>query len=139
MIARRNGKIARLPEAVRTHVNQMIHDGVHYDKIIAWLGTQGHPGIIKMNLSRWAQGGYQDWLDERHAVKQDRERYDWALEMAEKHSDRTITRAVRQLNSLQFFDATNRMDTVELSKMLERRPEKYITLLNTFLKYIKQT
>ena len=134
---RRNGKIARLPDAIRDQVNQMIHDGLPYDNISAWLADQGHPGICKMNLSRWAHGGYRDWLDEQHDLQLERDRYNWALEMAERKDDRTMVNAARQLNAMHFFDAVNRMDSVELSKMLDRRPEKFITLLNSFSKHRK--
>jgi hypothetical protein len=131
---RRNGKISRLPEAIRNQVNQKLQDGVPYDQIIAWLAEQGHPGILKMNLSRWTHGGFQDWLDERHSLQQERDRYNWALEMAERKDDRTMVNAARQLNALHFFDAVSRMDSVELTKMLDRRPEKFITLINSFHK-----
>lgn len=116
-------------------MNQLIHDGVSYEQIRAWLAAQGHPDIIKMNISRWFQGGYQDWLEERLALQQDRDRYAWAMDMAERKDDRTMVNAARQLNAMHFFDAVNRMDSVELSKMLDRRPEKFISLLNTFLKH----
>jgi hypothetical protein len=134
MSRRRNGKIARLPENLRTLVNQKILDGVPYDQIITWLAEQGHPGILKMSLSRWTHGGFQDWLDDRHALKEQRDRYNWALEMAERKDDRTMIDAARQLNAMHFFDAVNRMDSVELTKMLDRRPEKFITLLNAYWK-----
>jgi len=42
--------------------------------------------------------------------------------------------AARQLNAMHFFDAVARMDSVELTKMLDRRPEKFITLINSFHK-----
>jgi len=60
----RNGKIARLPKAIRDHINQMIEDGVPYRAIIDRLKDSGTPppiAISEMNLSNWRQGGYQDW------------------------------------------------------------------------------
>ena len=134
---RRNGKIARLPEAIRQQLNQKLQDGLPYDEIIAWLSDQGHPGILRMNLSRWAHGGLQDWLEDQQLLKERRDQYDWALDMAERKDDRTMLNAARQLNALHFFDAINRMDSVELSKMLDRRPEKFLTLLNSFSKHRK--
>ena len=58
----RNGKIARLPEAVRKIVNQMLDDNRTYPQVIARLAELGHTGIRPQNLSEWRKGGYQDWL-----------------------------------------------------------------------------
>ncbi len=59
----RNGKVARLPEATRELINQMLEDGFAYRQIIARL-AQAVPlpyPISEMNLSNWFHGGYQDW------------------------------------------------------------------------------
>src|SRR5260221_13177356 len=50
----RNGKIARLPQAMREHINQMIEDGVPYHAIIDRLKDSDTPppiAISEMNLS----------------------------------------------------------------------------------------
>ncbi len=71
----RNGKIARLPHAIRTELNQRLRDGEKGTEILAWLN--GLPEVrkvmgdhfagaevLEINLSRWRQGGYNDWLTE---------------------------------------------------------------------------
>jgi hypothetical protein len=71
----RNGKIARLPRAVREAVNLMLLDGFHYREVIAKLEKTGYRGISLQNLSGWFKGGYQDWLrrqDELQDLEQDR-------------------------------------------------------------------
>jgi len=58
----RNGKIARLPSAIRAVVNEMLQDSRYYREIVARLAELGYPGIRPQNLSEWYKGGYQDWL-----------------------------------------------------------------------------
>jgi hypothetical protein len=61
-----NGKIARLPEPTREHINVMLRDGFRYRAIIQALGPPGGPflpyPISEMNMSNWFRGGHQDWL-----------------------------------------------------------------------------
>ena len=64
----RNGKIARLPEATRSWVNQMLDDGLPYRSIIEALQHSPTPppyALSEMNLSNWYRGGYQDWRRQR--------------------------------------------------------------------------
>jgi hypothetical protein len=69
----RNGKIARLPQGVRSHLNSRLQDGHDGNQILTWLNSLpavrrvladnfgDHP-INEQNLSEWRQGGYQEWL-----------------------------------------------------------------------------
>jgi hypothetical protein len=72
----RNGKIARLPEAVRERINTMIEDGFPYLDIIKALSQPGGPPlpypISEMNLSNWRKGGHQEWR--RHQQRLELER-----------------------------------------------------------------
>lgn len=87
----RNGKIARLPQAVRNELNQRLADGEPGDPLVTWLNGlpetrkalarhfQGRP-IREQNLSEWRQGGFLDW--QRHqAVAEDVRR--WTEETAD--------------------------------------------------------
>jgi hypothetical protein len=68
----RNGKIARLPKAVREQLNQRLADGEPCGSLLGWLHTlpevlevlvrdfEGRP-ILKQNLSEWRQGGFREW------------------------------------------------------------------------------
>jgi len=75
----RVGKIARLPLAIRTELNQRLQNGEPGKPLLQWLNGlpevqavlaaqfDGHP-IVKMNLSRWKQGGYLSWEAEQRAL-----------------------------------------------------------------------
>lgn len=68
----RNGKIARLPKAIREQLNQRLADGEPSETLLRWLHTlpevlevlvrefEGRP-ILKQNLSEWRQGGFREW------------------------------------------------------------------------------
>jgi hypothetical protein len=72
----RNGKIARLPLAVRAELNQRLLDGEAGNQLVDWLNARpeveaiiagefgGHP-LREQNLSRWKNGGYREWLREQ--------------------------------------------------------------------------
>jgi hypothetical protein len=63
---RRNGKVARLPAAIRTKINLFLDDGCTYSKIIAELEKSTDPvlpyRLTPDNLSNWFDGGYKDYL-----------------------------------------------------------------------------
>jgi hypothetical protein len=60
-VSRRNGNVARLPKPIRDKVNAMLEDGVTYADLITALGDHGKHLHIS-NISRWKDGGYQDYL-----------------------------------------------------------------------------
>jgi len=68
----RTGKIARLPGAVRSRLNEQLADGVPGVKLVDWLNSlpevrkllkehfDGRP-INEVNLSEWKGGGFVEW------------------------------------------------------------------------------
>lgn len=68
----RNGKIARLPKAVRGELNRRLADGEPGKRLVAWLNSipevrtvlaaefAGRP-ITENNLSEWKSGGFREW------------------------------------------------------------------------------
>jgi hypothetical protein len=86
----RNGKIARLPKSIREELNRRMEDGWQNVKLVAWLNElpevrqvlreQFHDEpITEPNLSRWKEGGYEDWLRHRESHEQLR----WMIERGE--------------------------------------------------------
>ena len=78
MNATRTGKIARLPSAVREELNRRLDEGVSGKALVAWLNALpevqailraqfGGQPINAVNLTKWRQGGYRDWLIEGDA------------------------------------------------------------------------
>jgi hypothetical protein len=76
----RNGKIARLPLAVRQELNRRLDEGEQGKMLVAWLNGLpevqatvaaefGGKPIREQNLSEWKQGGYRDWLAKQEALE----------------------------------------------------------------------
>jgi len=76
----RNGKIARLPLAIRQELNRRLDEGEQGKKLVAWLNGLpevqaivtaefGGKPIREQNLSEWKQGGYRDWLAQQEALE----------------------------------------------------------------------
>ena len=74
-----NGKIARLPDAIREELNQRLFDGQGGPEILAWLNDLpavkeilarhfGAEPIKQQNLSAWRLKGYQRWRREKQNV-----------------------------------------------------------------------
>ena len=83
---RRTGQIARLPKSVRDHLNEMIQDGVPYLDIIQKLGPDGQ-GLTEDMLSKWKNGGYQEWLQECRLTDAMRARYEFAHNLVTEAGD----------------------------------------------------
>jgi signal transduction histidine kinase len=74
----RNGKIARLPRAIRQELNRRLDDGEQGKKLVAWLNGLpevqavvaaefGGKPIREQNLSEWKQRAYRDWVAQQQA------------------------------------------------------------------------
>ena len=76
----RQGKIARLPFAIREELNRRILDGQSGRVILRWLNAD--PAVKKLlpedaeglnvtdsNLTSWRQGGYEDWRKQREHIE----------------------------------------------------------------------
>ena len=68
----RNGKIARLPRAIRDELNQRLQDGEDGGTLLPWLNglpevqavlARHFAGVAlgKQNLSEWRGGGFAEW------------------------------------------------------------------------------
>lgn len=76
----RQGKIARLPHALREQVNQRLLDGKPASAILRWLNSEadaiatwdthfeGSPATAQ-NISNWRDGGYREWLTRRQKTE----------------------------------------------------------------------
>lgn len=93
MASQRQGKIARLPHALRMEVNHRILNGELAPALLPWLNIQ--PDTIRIcgeyfdgqlvtpqNLSEWRLGGFKDWLAEREKVENTKSLAAFAAEQA---------------------------------------------------------
>jgi len=76
----RTGKIARLPRKIREQLNRRLENGEPGNRLVEWLNSlpevqkvvaadfDGEP-VSEPNLSRWRQGGYQDWLEQQESLE----------------------------------------------------------------------
>src|SRR5580700_11744704 len=76
----RNGKIARLPRAVRNQLDLHLDNGMEAEPILEWVNalpeTQAlmrekfeGKAINPQNLSEWRQGGHEDWLRNQQRIE----------------------------------------------------------------------
>jgi hypothetical protein len=89
----RQGKIARLPSAVRAALNARILEGQHAGKILPWINGlpevhtileelfAGEP-VTDQNLSNWRLGGYAEWQQRRERIDETRELAKFAADLA---------------------------------------------------------
>ena len=128
-------KISRLPETAITQINEFLDANVEYARIIDWLNQQGHSGIEHYHISRWRDSGYLDWLQaQEHQADLDR-KLQWAEKHASSESHSQLHKAAMGLIALKLFDAINRLDSTDLSDLLQCKPEKIFTLINSYARY----
>ena len=92
MIHRRS-KISRLPEPVRTQINEFLDANLEYARILDWLRERGHSGIEHYHLSRWRDTGYQDWLQAQEHQAEFQRKLHWAEQHATSQSHRQLHKA----------------------------------------------
>lgn len=98
MNSTRNGKIARLPKAIREELNQRLDQGETARSLVDWLNGLpevqalvqsqfgGHP-IREQNVSQWKKGGHQEWLRHQEAMELAERLYERAGEMHVKEKE----------------------------------------------------
>lgn len=129
----RNGKIARLPKKIRDQLNRRLENAEPGAQLVEWLNTL--PGarkilreqfkgeaISEQNLSRWKEGGFQDWLRHKESIEQMR----WMVEQSDELE--------KDEGEGDFCDRVARVVTVELAQQVHRLieiddPEKRWKLL----------
>jgi hypothetical protein len=130
--SRRNGKVARLPTAIRDQINQMMDDGLPYKIIIEKLGPAGQH-VNEDNLSNWRLGGYQDYL--KAQVIKDRARIQTEAAAGfvrdTNHPDPAKLKQVcANMALLHYFDTIMEHGEQCARDSLNKNPAKFITLIN---------
>jgi hypothetical protein len=134
MIHRRS-RISRFPEPIVKQINEFLDANTEYARIIDWLTEQGHPGIEHYHISRWRESGYQDWLQSQEQEAEFDRKMRWVERQATQNTHVHLHKAAMSALALKLFDAFHRFDSVEIDKLLESKPEKILTLVNSFARY----
>jgi len=100
---RGNGKVARLPKAIRDQLNQMLLDGLTYSEIIERLGD--HAKDLKPNnIGEWKKRGYQDWLLQREWLDQLTSKSSFSTEILAAPDTNNLHEAGLRFAAAQMFD-----------------------------------
>jgi Protein of unknown function (DUF3486) len=133
-MARRRGKIARLPKEIRDGINAQLQDGVVYREICGWLAEQGQPEITEGQLTSWYQGGYQDWLREESQLDEVAAEVEFAEELVKDMDVGAFQEASLQMASARFFQLSRGLDLEALQGVMAEKPEVYVRMLNSVVR-----
>lgn len=141
----RNGKIARLPLALREEVNRRLRDGEPGPKILAWLHTRPEvltildeyfreEPISAQNLSEWRQGGYQEWLDRQEQVERTKELAAYGYQLAQQNNGGAADGAAA-ITGGQFLEIFESLDVEKQRALLKEKPASFTELVAAFAKF----
>ena len=137
----RNGKIARLPAAVRVLLNLKLRDNLTAAKIVSWLKTE-HPEAVKeaelgedmvRNISNWRQGGYAEWELQQARLADMRAQQEFAFELA-RQSNGSVQAASQAMAASQIYEILQDFNLRYLKERLEEKPETYSLLITAISK-----
>jgi hypothetical protein len=127
----RNGKVARLPKALRQKINEMLDDGLPYAQIIQNLGVDGQD-LNDDNIARWKAGGYQDHLRELRLIDQCRARRQHAMDLSLATGAVPGFQATQQIASAQICEVIADLGPDILRDAILANPLNYFRMLNAF-------
>src|SRR6266446_85925 len=128
----RNGKVARLPLALREQINHMLDDGVPYKKIIAKLGEAGKH-LNEDSISNWRLGGYQDYLKAQLVNDRARTQTEAAADVVRETGHlgpAKLQQACQEIALLQYMRTLMDHGDQLAKDSLKKNPAKMITLMN---------
>ena len=133
----RNGKIARLPLAVRNQINQDLLENKGGPEILARVNTslklRGPDAITPQNLSEWRAGGFADWLEKQDKVERIQQLSEFALRLADANGG-SINAGAAAVAGGQLLEILESFDTETQKAMLAAAPENYFELLDKLSK-----
>jgi len=130
--SRRNGKVARLPLALRDQINHLLDDGVPYKAIIERLGDAGKH-LNEDSISNWRLGGYQDYLKAQLINDRARIQTEAAADVARvtgELSPAKLQQACQEIALLQYMRTLMDHGDQLAKDSFKKNPAKMITLIN---------
>ena len=130
--SRRNGKVARLPLALREQINHMLDDGVPYKTIIERLGEAGKH-LNKDSISNWRLGGYQDYLKAQLINDRARTQTEAASDVVRDighPGPAKLQQVCQEIALLQYLRTLMDHGDQLAQDSLKKNPAKMITLMN---------
>jgi hypothetical protein len=135
---RGNGKVARLPKAIRDQINHWLLDGLSYTDIIERLGEPGKH-LNADHLSEWKKRGYQSWLMGQAFLEQTRLRQEVTQEMVQDFDGTQVNHAALQLGTLHIFEALRDLGPGSLDKKLGGDCGAFARLVNALARASRET
>ena len=127
---RRTGKIARLSHEDREEVCRRLRDNRPAREIIAWAATRGVV-LREWNVSRWAAGGYQDWLKSQERREDKQARRPTPLAVGQGQEGGNMHEASLEIAASQFCEALTDFDVAGLKDLLREEPKHYVAVVNS--------
>jgi hypothetical protein len=124
-----NGKIARLPNALRDRINTMIRDCVPYKTIIKTLGKPVRH-INERNFTNWKKHGHKHWLKEQEQIDLMHKASNLALAAATSNKAMVVHQASLHLVATQLKEALTDLNTESIREALQGDPENFTRIVN---------
>lgn len=118
----RQGKIARLPAALKAEVNQRLFDGEGAPSILPWLNSL--PDAIRVwekyfqglacspqNLSEWRLGGHKDWIRDNERIEKTKELTAFSMRMV-KAANGSLSDGLAAIAGGQMMDALETLGNI---------------------------
>jgi hypothetical protein len=129
-----NGKIARLPNALRDRINTMIRDCVPYNTIIETLGKPVRH-INERNFTNWKNHGYKQWLEQQEQIDLMQKASNLAIAAATSNKTMGVHQATIHLVATQLQEALAKLNTQSIRDSLESDPGNFAKLVNAIARF----
>jgi hypothetical protein len=138
LASRGNGFVARLPRAIRDHLNEMMLDGVPYAEIIERLGEPASH-LKPDHLYQWKKRGHQDWLLHQDWLAERRIRQESAGDILDDCDANKVNQGALQLGTLYIYDALRDLRAGGLESKLGGDSAAFARLLNALSRASRET
>jgi hypothetical protein len=131
----RNGKVARLPYAVRDMINRMLRNNIPHSQIVDALDELQFK-VTERNISNWkTRGGYRDWCIAQERALETRLLQDNLLEQLRKNDASQLAEVGLQLAATELSQFFLKSET---RQQLNTDPEKFARTIGILCRLARQ-